>query len=76
MIDNRLSNKIAFFHIIGLLLVIPIHITLQIDPALAHFFVSPFRIFCHAFQPIYFGLAGFLFFRISMKMFLGSAKTK
>lgn len=76
MIDNRLSNKIAFFHILGLLLVIPIHITLKVDPAFAHFFVSPFRIFCHAFQPIYFGLAGFLFFQNFNEDILDKCKNK
>ena len=76
MINNRLSNKIAFFHILGLLLVIPIHITLKIDPAFAHSFVSPFRVFCHAFQPIYFGLAGFLFFQNINEDIFGKCKTK
>ena len=63
MIDNKLSQKIAFFHIFGLMLVIPIHISMKMDPAFSNYFVTPFRVFCHAFQPIYFGLAGYLFFQ-------------
>lgn len=35
---------------------------MRMDPAFSTYFVTPFRVFCHAFQPIYFGLAGYLFF--------------
>lgn len=76
MINNQLSQKIAFFHILGLLLVIPIHITLEVVPCFNQYFISPLRVFCHAFQPIYFGLAGFLFFQNIKSDILVSYKSK
>lgn len=36
---------------------------MDMDPVFSNYFVTPFRVFCHAFQPIYFGLAGYLFFQ-------------
>lgn len=58
---NYLSRKITFFHIFGVLLVLPIHAFFPYTESfgiLRHLFI----LFCRSFQPIYFGLAGYLFF--------------
>lgn len=58
---NYLSRKITFFHVFGVLLVLPIHTFFPCTESfgfLRHLFI----LFCRSFQPIYFGLAGYLFF--------------
>lgn len=56
-----LSRKIAFFHIFGVLLVLPIHTFFPCSESFS-VFRHIFVLLCRSFQPIYFGLAGYLFF--------------
>ncbi len=58
---SYLSKKIAFFHAFGVLLVLPIHTIFPCTDSFGtvrHLLV----LLCRSFQPIYFGLAGYLFF--------------
>ena len=58
---DYLSRKITFFHVFGVLLVLPIHTYFPCTETFGlarHLFV----LLCRAFQPIYFGLAGYLFY--------------
>lgn len=62
--DNYLSKKIAFFHLLGVFLVLYLHVFL---PNIEH---SPFNnvqnfvsnVICRVFHPMYFSISGFLFF--------------
>ena len=62
--NNYLSKKIAFFHLLGVFIVLYIHGFL---PNIEH---SPFNdvqdfianVICRVFHPMYFSIAGYLFF--------------
>lgn len=59
--NDYLSRKITFFHVFGVLLVLPIHTFFPCTEAFGlarRYFVE----LCLSFQPIYFGLAGYLFY--------------
>ena len=59
--NRDLSNKISFFHLFGILLVLPIHTTISGGENF-ELFRKMFILLCRSFQPIYFGIAGYLFF--------------
>lgn len=62
--DRYLSQKIAFFHFLGVIIILYLHVFL---PNIEH---SPFnavqsfisKVVCRVFHPMYFSIAGFLFF--------------
>lgn len=59
--NTYLSRKICFFHIFGVLLVLPIHAYFPCTESFS-VFRNVFVLICRSFQPIYFGLAGYLYF--------------
>lgn len=62
--DCYLSRKIAFFHVIGVFVVLYLHVFLPNIEASAFNDVQSFwsQVFCRVFHPMYFSLAGYLFF--------------
>ena len=64
--DNYLSKKISFFHFFGVVLVLYIHAGMSNfgDVLIYHDFQRIMtNAVCRVFQPLYFGLAGYLFFQ-------------
>lgn len=59
--NDYLSKKITFFHVFGILLVLPIHTYFPCTETFG-FVKHLFILLCRSFQPIYFGIAGYLFF--------------
>ena len=78
--DEYLSKKISFFHFLGMVFVLYIHAGLvgYGDLAVYGFFQKNLtNAFCRVFQPIFFGLSGYLFFRnISHSKWIYTEKVK
>lgn len=63
--NDFLSKKISFFHFLGVFLVLYIHAGLDCGNTYVYGLFQHFttNVVCRVFQPIYFGLAGYLFFQ-------------